>query len=122
MMKAVMRALSVAESDAMPVVGVALEKIKATLARVCANPRNPRFNHFLFESIAVLVRAVCGQDGGHVGAFEDALFPPVQTGLQMDVAEFAPCVPGLRRARMKLRPRSPQVRVPGPAQLLLDRP
>ena len=91
-MKAIMRALSVAEGDVMPVTGEVLAKIKAALARVCANPRNPRFNHFLFESIAVLVRAVCGQDGGHVGAFEDALFPPFQTVLQMDVAEFTPYV------------------------------
>ena len=52
-MKAVMHVLSVAETDVIPVTAIVLEKLTGALGRVCANPRNPRFNHFLFESIAV---------------------------------------------------------------------
>lgn len=91
-MKAVMRVLSVAETDVIPVTAIVLEKLTGALGRVCANPRNPRFNHFLFESIAVLVKSVCSVDASATANFETLLFPPFQTVLQMEVAEFTPYV------------------------------
>ena len=92
-MKCLMRALHVARDDLLDVVQVVLEKLTAALARVAKNPRNPYYNHFLFESIAVLVRAVCSKDAAtYTSAFESFLFPPFQTVLQMEVAEFTPYV------------------------------
>ncbi|KAH8091494.1 hypothetical protein JL720_5801 [Aureococcus anophagefferens] len=67
-MKAVMRLLVVGQADVVPHAAVVTEKLCASLGRVCANPRNPKFNHYLFESLAVL------------------------SVLQMDVVEFAPYV------------------------------
>ena len=91
-MKAVMRLLVVGQGDAVPHAGVITEKLVASLARVCANPRNPKFNHYLFESLAVLVRVACGADPKAAATFEQLLFPPFQQVLQLDVVEFAPYV------------------------------
>ena len=91
-MKCVMRALSVAVSDVVPITQTLIEKLTAALGRVAKNPRNPQFNHFLFESIAVLVRSVCSADASAAPMLENLLFPPFQTILQMEISEFTPYV------------------------------
>mmetsp|Transcript_1332 Transcript_1332/g.2876 ORF Transcript_1332/g.2876 Transcript_1332/m.2876 type:complete len:983 (+) Transcript_1332:67-3015(+) len=103
-MKCVMRALNVAKDDLMEVVQVVLEKLTTALARVAKNPKNPQYNHFLFESIAVLIRAVCTQHSAHTAAFEQFLFPPFQTVLQMEVVEFTPYVFQLLAQILEFRP------------------
>lgn len=103
-MKCVMRALNVAKDDLMDVVQVVLEKLTAALARVAKNPKNPQYNHFLFESIAVLIRAVCTKDAAATSAFEQFLFPPFQTVLQMEVVEFTPYVFQLLAQILEFRP------------------
>jgi exportin-2 (importin alpha re-exporter) len=77
-MKAIMRALNTAQESIVPVAHVVLARQTAYLARVCANPANPQFNHYLFESIAVLVSKVCQADSSTIATFEEALFPPFQ--------------------------------------------
>jgi len=51
-----MRVLLLVGADVAPITGMVLGKLTAALQRVCANPANPHFNHYLFESLAVLVR------------------------------------------------------------------
>ncbi|CAM9594681.1 unnamed protein product, partial [Phaeothamnion confervicola] len=92
LMKAVMRALAIAQDAVLPLAPVVLARLTAFIARACANPANPQFNHYLFESLAVLVGRVCKADAGTVAEFEAALFPPFQQVLQLDVAEFTPYV------------------------------
>ena len=103
-MKCIMRALNVAKNDLMDVVQVVLEKLTSALARVAKNPKNPQYNHFLFESIAVLIRAVCTIDSAHTVAFDQFLFPPFQTVLQMEVVEFTPYVFQLLAQILEFRP------------------
>jgi len=91
-MKCVMRCLSIAREDIVPVTQTVIEKLTSALGRVAKNPRNPQYNHYLFESIAVLIRSVCSKDTNYTDAFESLLFPPFQTVLQMDVVEFVPYV------------------------------
>lgn len=91
-MKCIMRSLSSARDDIIQVVQIVLEKLTAAIFVVAKNPRNPQYNHYLFESIAVLVKAVCSKHPEHVATFEGLLFPPFQQVLQMDVAEFSPYV------------------------------
>lgn len=91
-MKCVMRSLSIAKDDIIPVTQTVIEKLTSALGRVAKNPRNPQYNHYLFESIAVLIRSVCSKDASFTEAFETLLFPPFQTVLQMDVMEFIPYV------------------------------
>ena len=93
-----------AKDDLMDVVQVVLEKLTAALARVAKNPKNPQYNHFLFESIAVLIRAVCTKDAAATSAFEQFLFPPFQTVLQMEVVEFTPYVFQLLAQILEFRP------------------
>lgn len=103
-MKCVMRSLNVARDDLMEVVQVVLEKLTSALAQVAKNPKNPQYNHFLFESIAVLIRAVCSKDASNTTAFEQVLFPPFQTILQMEVVEFTPYVFQLLAQILEFRP------------------
>ena len=103
-MKCIMRALNVAKDDLLDVVHIVLEKLTAALAHVAKNPKNPQYNHFLFESIAVLIRAVCAKDPAHTSAFENFLFPPFQTVLQMDIFEFTPYVFQLLAQILEFRP------------------
>ena len=58
-MKCTMRVLNIAQEDVVQHTPVVLQNLNGCLERVCKNPRNPQFNHYLFEATAVLVRAAC---------------------------------------------------------------
>jgi exportin-2 (importin alpha re-exporter) len=103
-MKCVMRSLAVASDDILPVTQVVLERITSALGRVAKNPRNPQYNHYMFESIAVLVKSVCTKEPAATSAFESFLFPPFQTVLQMDVSEFTPYVFQIFALLLEFRP------------------
>jgi len=91
-MKCIMRALNTAKDDVMGITTIVLEKLNAALVVVAKNPRNPQYNHYLFESIAVLVKSVCSKHPEHTIGFEGLLFPPFESVLQLDVSEFTPYV------------------------------
>lgn len=91
-MKCLMRSLFVSGEDILPATQTVIERLTIALGRVAKNPRNPRYNHYLFESIAVLVKSVCKSEPSATTSFESFLFPPFQTILQMDVSEFTPYV------------------------------
>lgn len=96
-MKCIMRVLSVIGADVAPMTGAVLQQLTAALQRVCKNPANPHFNHYLFECLALLVRSCCSGVAPDVSAaacgnFEALLFPPFQDVLQNDVTEFTPYV------------------------------
>ncbi|VVB03515.1 unnamed protein product [Arabis nemorensis] len=89
LMKCVMRVLGVAEISG-EVAGHCIDKLKDVLSKVCENPKNPIFNHYIFESVAVLVRRGCERDISHISAFEASLFPSLQDILVKDITEFLP--------------------------------
>ncbi|KAG7360691.1 Cse1 family protein [Nitzschia inconspicua] len=91
-MKCVMRTLDRAGDGVIGVMGIVFEKLAIAMDRVCKNPRDPSFNHNLFESIAILVKSVCSKDASRVGDMENLLFPPFETILHMDILEFTPYV------------------------------
>lgn len=91
-MRAILRVTVVAAEGMAPYANVCIEELKAILSRVCANPSNPTFNHYLFETIASLVRYICAATPAAVDAFEAMLFPPFQQVLANDIAEFTPYV------------------------------
>jgi exportin-2 (importin alpha re-exporter) len=103
-MKCTMRALSRAGHDVIPVTGIVFDKLAAALGRVCKNPRNPSYNHYLFESIAALVRNCCSKDASMTAQLEGLLFPPFQTVLQMDILEFTPYVFQVLAQLLEFRP------------------
>jgi exportin-2 (importin alpha re-exporter) len=91
-MKCVMRTLMRVREDILPVTEIVLAKLTTALGRVAVNPRNPQFNHYLFESIAVLVKSVCAENPTGGAGLESMLFEPFTVILQMDIAEFTPYV------------------------------
>ena len=103
-MKCIMRSLNVAKDDLLDVVSIVLEKLTAALGVVAKAPKNPQYNHYLFESIAVTIRAVCSKDSAHTSSFEQFLFPPFQAILQLDVTEFTPYVFQLLAQMLEFRP------------------
>lgn len=103
-MKCVMRALIRVDKDIIPVTPVVIQKLTTALGRVAKNPRNPQFNHYLFESIAVLVRSVCSRDPSATSMMEPLLFEPFSIILQMDIAEFTPYVFQVLAQLLEYRP------------------
>ncbi|CAA2965340.1 exportin-2-like [Olea europaea subsp. europaea] len=88
-MKCIMRVLGVANVSrdvALP----CINGLTTVLNKVCENPKNPIFNHYLFESVALLVRRACEQDPSLISAFETSLLPSLQMILSRDVTEFFP--------------------------------
>lgn len=92
LMKCAMRLVSVGKAAVVPHIDTILASLKDILMRVCANPARPNFNHFLFETLAVLTRNVCSASPESVAAFETNLFPPFQRVLELGVDEFLPYV------------------------------
>ncbi|CDY20696.1 BnaA02g08360D [Brassica napus] len=58
--------------------------------RSSRNPKNPTFNHYMFESVAVLVRRACEGDISLITEFDSSLFPRLKMILADDVREFIP--------------------------------
>ena len=103
-MKCVMRSLATAGEDVIPITQIVISKLSVALGRVAKNPRNPNFNHNLFESIAVLVRSVCSKDPSMTESMEPLLFQPFNTILQMGVDEFTPYVFQILAQLLEYRP------------------
>jgi exportin-2 (importin alpha re-exporter) len=92
LMKTVMRVIFISRQDLSPSVEFVLGHLTRILEVISRNPSNPKFNHFVFESIGSLVRFLCTSDPKLVNTFEKLLFPPIQAILQLDIAEFTPYV------------------------------
>ena len=95
-MKCIMRVLVVVGSDVSPITMVILPPLTATLEKVCKNPTNPFFNHYLFECLAILVKSITSAAigveaiGMACSQFEALFFPTFQAILSQDVVEFVP--------------------------------
>ncbi|KAI9320966.1 armadillo-type protein [Dichotomocladium elegans] len=92
LMRAVMRVIITCRQDMIPYVNVIMGKLTGILAVVSANPSNPRFNHYIFESIGALIRFIGPISEGAVTEFESMLFTPFQNILGQDIQEFTPYV------------------------------
>ncbi|KAL5572133.1 hypothetical protein UlMin_021730 [Ulmus minor] len=88
-MKCIMRVLGVADISH-EIARDCIAALTSKLGEVCKNPKNPVFNHYLFESVAILVKRACERDVSFIPAFEESLFPSLQTILTDDVTEFLP--------------------------------
>ena len=94
LMKAVMRVLVTAGDAITPLTGNVIQQLGAQLQRVCKNPSNPMFNHYLFECLSALIKFVTAGNPGAatIDQFEQMLFPPFQMVLQHNIVEFMPYV------------------------------
>ncbi|XP_058757292.1 exportin-2 [Vicia villosa] len=88
-MKCIVRVLGVADIP-LDVARICIEGLGSLLSEVCKNPKNPIFNHYLFESVAILVKRASERDPSLVSVFETSLFPRLEIILSNDVTEFFP--------------------------------
>ncbi|KAF5733505.1 Exportin-2 -like protein [Tripterygium wilfordii] len=88
-MKCIMRVLGAADISG-EVAVFCINGLTFILNAVCSNPKNPIFNHYLFESVAMLVKRACERDISLISSFEEKLFPSIQAILANDVTEFLP--------------------------------
>ncbi|KAI0563099.1 Importin-beta [Gracilaria domingensis] len=90
LMRLVLRFCSVARDLMAPFIGELLPVLVEILKEVTSNPRNPHFNHYLFESMAAIIRFNANKTS--VANFEKALMEPMCNILVTDVTEFGPYV------------------------------
>lgn len=92
LMKCVMRVIGFVGPAIAPVSPICLQALAQILVEVCKNPKNPGFNHFLFESVAALIKNGTAANPDVISTFEEMLFPAFDHVLQQDVQEFHPYV------------------------------
>lgn len=71
---------------------IILKQLTNVLNRICKNPQNPSFNHYLFETIAVLIKYLCPNNIININGFENCLFPSFNVILSDKIGEFTPYV------------------------------
>eukprot|EP01138_Halocafeteria_seosinensis_P008166 gb/GECG01008346.1/.p1 GENE.gb/GECG01008346.1/~~gb/GECG01008346.1/.p1 ORF type:complete len:1015 (+),score=119.70 gb/GECG01008346.1/:1-3045(+) len=87
-MRCVMRLLVVADQAIAAYASHVLNQLTTVLEKIATNPRNPTFNHFLFESLTLLIRGTCKASPGEAENFERLLLPPFNTILHQEIPEF----------------------------------
>ena len=104
-MKAIMRVSGIAKEDVRPFLSTILSKMTALLTEAAKNPANPKYNHFMFETLAVLVRNLCaGRDRAIVTSFQQTLFPTFKQILASQVGEFMPYALQIMAQLLRLSP------------------
>ncbi|KAI9175251.1 importin-alpha export receptor [Blastocladiella emersonii ATCC 22665] len=107
-MRALFRCVSHGYADAQAVLNAVAHALQLTVA----NPSNPKFSHYTFECVSMLVRAVCAREPAQVEAFEQLLFPIFTHILQSDVAEFMPYVFQVMAQMLHCHPADPSALPP----------
>ncbi|CAD7697690.1 unnamed protein product [Ostreobium quekettii] len=91
-MRCIMRVIVFEGPKISPAALVCLNLMSKKLVAVCRNPRVPGFNHYLFESIAALIRHSSAADINILDKVQETLFPPFEFVLQQDVQELHPYI------------------------------
>ncbi|KAF8733712.1 hypothetical protein HU200_014558 [Digitaria exilis] len=89
LMKCLMRVLGIANIGGQ-IVHEITARLVGILMEVCNNPKNPDFNHYLFEALSAVIGRTGEQDPALLPAFEASLFPVLQRILVEDISEFWP--------------------------------
>ncbi|CAF5072985.1 unnamed protein product, partial [Rotaria magnacalcarata] len=87
-----MRLSSSLHEGVLPYLSQLMDKLVLILRRSSRNPNKPNFNHYLFETITVLIRTSVTQNVGVLNQFEQILFPVFTPIFTEDIAEFVPYV------------------------------
>lgn len=91
-MKAILRVLTVLKEAAAPYSSDLFGKLIESLRAVAKNPRNPAYNHYLFEAIAVLARSLITAQAAAHPIVESLVLPVLSDILEADVVDFFPYV------------------------------
>lgn len=93
-MKAIMRLFSFSKSHLIvQFLPIVVPQLTNKLGIVARNPSKPYFNHYLFETLALTIRAAYSQDNLSMRTeFENVLFNILEVVTARDVQEFTPYV------------------------------
>jgi len=105
-MKAIMRLFSFSKSSLIiQFLPNVVPKMTSKLSVVARNPSKPYFNHYLFETLALTIRAACSQENPTIrNEFESVLFNILEVVLAQDVQEFTPYVLQLLNLILRAQP------------------
>ncbi|KAG9304522.1 hypothetical protein G9A89_020086 [Geosiphon pyriformis] len=92
LMKTIMRVIFTSRESIAPLAPEVIGHLSKILGEISKNPSNPRFNHYVFESIGALVRFCCPDKPQALALFENSLFPSFDFILRQDVVEFIPYI------------------------------
>ncbi|CAF2961115.1 unnamed protein product [Rotaria sp. Silwood2] len=81
---------AITKNDLIPHAQTIVLECRHTLLSI--NPNKPNFNHYLFETITVLIRTSVSKNPGVLEQFEQILFPVFTPIFTEDIAEFVPYV------------------------------
>ncbi|KZF21366.1 putative importin alpha re-exporter [Xylona heveae TC161] len=101
LMKCVMRVLIVIRDGVVPIADSVMTHLINITQIISANPSNPRFYYYHFESIGALIRFAAPTQPEKM---ENAFYGPFATVLQNDVQEFMPYVFQLFAALLEANP------------------
>jgi len=88
--KSLMRVCLVLQELLEPYLDEMLAKLAELLTTISKNPSKPNFNHYLFETFGVIIRATCLKNKSLIQKFEAHLFPIFNYVLEQDITEFIP--------------------------------
>ncbi|CAL4096864.1 unnamed protein product [Meganyctiphanes norvegica] len=91
-MKCMMRVTHLIEGDLMQHAGLLVPQLVVKLQAVAKNPTKPHYVHYLFETLSLVIKTVCGNVDGAVGEFDRNLFPIFQEILQNEVDSLIPYI------------------------------
>ncbi|KTW25617.1 hypothetical protein T552_03477 [Pneumocystis carinii B80] len=92
LMKCTMRVIATIKDGIIPLVDTISSYLINIILEVSKNPSNPKFNHYVFESLAILIRYTVPNSRETLLHLENLLFPSLRLILQNDVVEFIPYV------------------------------
>lgn len=104
-MKCIMRSLWTGRDHVAAVAEHVTSRLTASMQRVSKDVRKPDYNHYLFESLAVLVKAVCRAGPQNAVAFEEVLKDPFTYILSQEIVEFTPYVFQILAQLLEYRPK-----------------
>ncbi|XP_045624076.1 exportin-2 isoform X1 [Procambarus clarkii] len=91
-MKTMMRVTSLIEEDLMQHASLIVPQLVIKLQHVAKNPAKPHYVHYLFETLSLVIKAICNTVDGAVCEFDRNLFPIFQEILQNEVDSLIPYV------------------------------
>ena len=103
LMKCVMRIVSVAR-EKMTNVSNVLSHLTGIIKQISINPSNPKFNHYTFETLALMVRFVSSNNPSIILEFDNFLFAPFKEIIDGKVDEFTPYVFQIFSQMLSLHP------------------
>jgi len=78
------------QEKCVPYLDTIIVKLITLLDAISKNPSKPNFNHYLFETFGILIKAVCAANRAFIEQFEARLFPIFNYVLEKDITEFIP--------------------------------